>query len=163
MRTSLAIVLLATSLAGCYGTPASRPAPLSSAADSDIADPSIQSIAGLPAGAQPLDLEADTGGCEGTRSSKFAVIAIERGEDFQTLFPHAGRTPELGGIAHLHVVIYEAGWPGLLLGPIGAPARSFAAESWDVCVRRIDGESIGGLPFIVYGDVPREESPIASQ
>jgi hypothetical protein len=154
LRRILGLAVVIVAVAACYAAPAAQSVPSGGFGG--------LGRAALPAGAQLLGVDADTGDCVGPASSRFAVITIARGEDFQSLFPGADRTPELAGIAQLQVVVYKAGWPGPLLLPVGAPERSPKANSWDVCVRRSDGDSIQGLPIIVYGDVSRADSPLSS-
>lgn len=110
-----------------------------------------------------LDLTAGTGDCVGTADDKLAVVELPNGPAFTDLLPKAGRTPELDGVdGPLRVVVYVAGWPGPTTGLPGRQPETPDPGTWDVCVQRIDGESIEGLPFIVYGSISQEGTTLVT-
>lgn len=115
----------------------------------------------LPAGSRFLDVGADVGDCVGPAAARLAVVEIPAGKAFHGLLPGALGTPELDAVeAPVTVVVYRDGWPGPLLGVPGVPRAEPKPGTWDACVRRTDGGDIGGLPFVVYGDIPSEGSPL---
>lgn len=116
---------------------------------------------GEPAGARYIDVNASVGDCVGAAETRLAVVEVPTGAAFHELLPGALGTPELDSVdTPVTVVVSRDGWPGPLVGVPGVPRESQKPGIWDVCVRRADGGDIGGLPFIVYGDVPSEGSPI---
>jgi hypothetical protein len=106
---------------------------------------------------EPLD--APAGDCIGDATSRLSVLSVASGPDFHVVFPAALKTPELDRVGALQIVVYRDGWPGVVLGKPGA-RRTRQPYTWDVCVRPNDGSTIGGLPFVVYGDTPQAGSLI---
>lgn len=139
-------------LAGCsVASPAAYPS-----------TPAGTPAVGLPSGAKVLDINADAGDCIGSQTDRLAVLELARGADFHSVLPGAEGTPELDAVGNrVIVVVYRDGWPGPMTGRVQTGEREREPGTWDVCVRRADGEPIGGLPFIVYGNIRSAGSPIA--
>ena len=113
-----------------------------------------------PSGSQQLSLDTSVGGCIGDSTNRLAVLSVTKAMDFHAVFPSAALTPELEKVGALVIVIYTDGWPGIVFGKPGVPHER-QPNTWDVCVRTADGSTIGGLPFIVYGYIPMEGSPLS--
>lgn len=157
MKKVVAVALLIALfvIAGC-GTRAAQNAAGGSTTDLGDANPAVNS---LPSGSQQLSLDTSVGGCIGDSTNRLAVVSVANAMDFHALFPTAALTPELEKVGGLVIVIYKDGWPGIVLGKPGVPHER-RPNTWDVCVRTADGLAIEGLPFIVYGDIPMENSPL---
>ena len=83
--------------------------------------------------------------------------------DFHALLPGALGTPELETVAgRVKVVVYRDGWPAPVTGVVGVRREKPGPGAWDVCVVRTDGQTIEGLPYIVYTNVMAAGSPILS-
>lgn len=132
---------------------------------SPAADPSTSANTpadGLPSGAKVLDINADAGDCIGSQTDRLAVLGLARGADFHAILPGAEGTPELDAVGNrVVVVVYRDGWPGPVTGRFQSRGRERDPGTWEVCVRRADGEPIAGLPFIVYGNIRSAGSRIA--
>ncbi len=87
------------------------------------------------------------------------MLSVLSAIDFHAIFPSAALTPELEKVGQLEIVIYKDGWPGIVLGKPGV-TRKPNPGTWDVCVRATDGSTIEGLPYVVYGNVPVDGSPL---
>jgi hypothetical protein len=148
--TSMAI------LAAACSAPPGAPAPPSA--------PDIAIAVGLPNGSRYLQLDAAAGGCIGPSDSRLAVLEVATGTDFHAVLPGSLGTPELDAVkTPVNIVVYKDGWPGPITGRYGSVPQPPEPGMWDVCVSRVDGGDIGGLPFIVYSDVTSDGSPIAAQ
>jgi hypothetical protein len=144
----LPIVVITLLLAGCS-------APAAPAVETPtVSEPGAQLV-----GVEEMPLDTPAQYCV-FESERLAVFTLDRGNRFSALFPRAGEGPELDSVAvPVLVVVYANGWPGLarrLSGVTPSP------DTWDVCVETLDGRIVAdfGAPFIVYGDIPREGSPL---
>ena len=155
MKKLVALLIALFVIAGC-GTRAAQNAAGGINADQGDANPAVDS---LPSGSQQLSLDTSVGECIGDSTNRLAVLSVAKAMDFHAVFPTAALTPELEKVGALVIVTYEDGWPGIVLRKPGVPHER-QPNTWDICVRTADGSAIEGLPFIVYGDIPMEGSPL---
>ena len=109
------------------------------------------------AGVEELTLDTPRRDCPGNPDQLLAVYRIPDGEAFWTLFPEAGRTPELAAVqAPLLVVVYDGRYVGSTFGGFGSPMPSAPTSGTaDVCVETVDGsKALASASYGVYPDIP---------
>jgi hypothetical protein len=109
------------------------------------------------AGVEELALDTPRRECPGSPDQLLAIYRIPNGEAFWTVFPQAGRAPELAAVqVPLLVVVYDGRYSGSTFGGVGSPLPSAPAPGTaDVCIESADGsEAIASSSYAVYLDIP---------
>lgn len=153
----LGIVLLNVPRPDGVGDSSPSPAPTSAVLDS---------VTRLP-------LDTPRRECVGSTEQLRAIYRIADGSVFSTLFPDAGRAPELTAVdIPLLVVVYEGAWPGATSPALRPSAPPSAPPSTtgqpdpgtaDVCVETVDGSpALASASHGVYPGISLVGSPLES-